>query len=286
MSSQAPEVDRRRDAVMTRVRSQDGTEIAYWTTGDGPPLLLVHGTTGVHERFAPLVPYLEPHATVHAMDRRGRGASGDAPNYALEREYEDVAAVIDAIAESSGAAVDVYGHSYGGECAFGAALITPNIRSLVLYEGWPPVSPEKVDLPREVEERLEALVAAGDREAALEVFMRDVAKVSDEDIHAIRAQPTWPARIGTVHTITREIRAFFADTWDPAQATKVSVPVLVLTGADSPDEVRDDPETVAGALPDARLVVIEGQQHLADVLVPEIFAEHLLAFLRQLPRIG
>jgi pimeloyl-ACP methyl ester carboxylesterase len=269
-----------REATTTRVASGDGTEIGYWTTGAGPPLLLVHGTAGVHDRFAPLLPYLEPYFTVHAMDRRGRGASGDGPVYALEREQEDVAAVVDAIAEAAGASVDVYGHSYGGECAFGAALRTANIRRLVLYEGWPPATPEKVVFPREVEERLDALVAAGRNEAALETFMRDIVSVSEEDIATIRAQPSWPARVAAAPTITREIRAFLADRFDPARAASIAVPVLILAGADSPVEIKDDPEAVAAALPDARLVVIEGQQHLADVLVPEVFAQHLLTFLR------
>ena len=214
----------RRESTATRVVSRDGTEIAYWTSGDGPPLLLVHGTGGVHERFAPLLPYLEPHATVHVMDRRGRGASDDAPVYALEREHEDVAAVVDAIAAASGSAVDVYGHSYGGECAFGAALLTANIRRLVLYEGWPPVTPEKVYFPRDVEEGLDRLVADGDRDAALEFFMREVAEVSDAEIRAIRAQPSWPMRVGAVHTISREIRAFYADGFDPEQARRISMP--------------------------------------------------------------
>ncbi len=269
------------ESALTRVVSRDGTEIAYWTSGDGPPLVLVHGTAGVHERFAPLLPYLEPHATLHVMDRRGRGASGDAPDYDLAREFEDVAAVVDAIAKASGSAVDVYGHSYGGNCAFGAALLTRNVRRLVLYEGWPPVTPELLAFPPEVEERLEALVAAGDREAALETFMREGVKVSEDEIGAIRAQPTWPARVAAVHTITREIRAFFDHTFDPEQAAKIAVPVLVLTGAESPDEIKDDPEAVAAALPDARIAVLEGQQHLADVLAPEHFAEHVLAFLRE-----
>lgn len=263
-----------------RVVSRDGTEIAYRRSGAGPPLLLVHGTAGVRERFAPLLPYLEPHATVHVIDRRGRGASGDALDYDLAREFEDVAAVVDAIAEASGSAVDVYGHSYGGNCAFGAALLTPNIRRLVLYEGWPPVKPELLDFPPEVEERLDALVEAGDREAALETFMRDVVKVPEEEIAHFKTQPIWQARAAAVHTITREIRAFSDHIFDPAEAARITVPVLVLTGADSPGEIKDDPETVAAALPDARLAVLEGQQHLADVLAPEVFAEHLLAFLR------
>jgi pimeloyl-ACP methyl ester carboxylesterase len=281
MSTQIEAVSRA--ATMPQVVSRDGTKIAYWTSGDGPPLLIVHGTSGSHERFAPLLPFLEPHATVHAMDRRGRGGSGDAPEYDLQREFEDVAAAVDAIAAASGAKVDVYGHSYGGECAFGAALLTSNIRSLVLYEGWPPVMPEKLKFPIGVEERLDALVTSGDREAALELFWREVVKVSEEDIRVIRAQPTWPSRVATVHTITREFRAFFKDAFDPERAARITVPVLLLAGTDTPEELRDDPETVAAALPDARIAVLEGQQHIADVLAPELFAEPVLEFLRRRP---
>ena len=77
-----------------RVRSLDGTEIAYWTSGEGPPLLLVHGTPADHTRWRPLLPYLEPHFTVHVMDACGRGQSGDGPEYDIAREYEDVTAVV------------------------------------------------------------------------------------------------------------------------------------------------------------------------------------------------
>lgn len=268
---------------MARVVSGDGTEIAYYTSGDGPPLLLVHGTSAVHARFDPLLPYLEPHATVHVMERRGRGASGDAREYALERELEDVAALVDAIAEASGSKVDVYGHSYGGECAFGAALLTDDIRSLVLYEGWPPVRPGKLKVPPEVADQLDAHVASGDREAALELFWRKVVKMAEQDLQALRAQPAWPARVATVHTITRELRAFSDDVFDPQQAARITVPVLLLAGTDTPEELRDDPETVAHALPDARIAMLEGQQHVADVLAPEDFAGKVLAFLRERP---
>jgi pimeloyl-ACP methyl ester carboxylesterase len=215
------------------------------------------------------------------MDRRGRGASGDGEDYDLAREIEDVVAVVDSIAGAAGAKVDVYGHSFGGNCAFGAALSTSSIGRLVLYEGWPRVRPEKLVFPREVEERLDGLVRAGEREAALETFMREVVDVPEDDLDAIRGQATWPARVATAHTITRELRAFLEDGFDPAQAARIAVPVLLLTGEDSPEEVRDDPEAVAAALPDARIVVIEGQQHLADVLAPDLFARHMLAFLRE-----
>ena len=120
------------EATVTRALSRDDTAIAYWTTGEGPPLVLVHGAVADHRRWRPLLPYLEPHATVHALDRRGRGASGDAPGYELAREFEDVAAVVDAVAAASGSPVDVYGHSFGGLCAYGAATLTAMVGRLVL----------------------------------------------------------------------------------------------------------------------------------------------------------
>jgi pimeloyl-ACP methyl ester carboxylesterase len=135
------------EATARRVASRDGTEIAYWTTGEGPPLVLVHGAVADHNRWRPLLPFLEPHATVHAMDRRGRGASGDGPAYELAREFEDVAAVVDAVAEASGSAVDLYAHSFGGLCAFGGAALTASLGRLALYEGWPPVDPGAHRLP-------------------------------------------------------------------------------------------------------------------------------------------
>lgn len=116
------------ELAVTRVVSHDGAEIAYWTSGEGPPLVLVHGASSNHTTWDPLLPYLQPHATVHTLDRRGRGASGDGPDYDIAREFEDVAAVVDAVAATFGSAVGVFGHSYGGHCAFGAASLTSNIR--------------------------------------------------------------------------------------------------------------------------------------------------------------
>jgi pimeloyl-ACP methyl ester carboxylesterase len=268
------------EATATRVVSRDGTEIGYWTSGEGPPLVLVHGTTADHTRWRPLLPYLEPHATVHAIDRRGRGASGDAPDYDVTREFEDVAAVVDAVAEASGSAVDVLGHSYGGLCAFGGAALTSNIGRLVLYEGWPSPNPDLLALPPGVEERLDVLLAEGNREAALETFFREVVKMPEEEFVVYRALPAWQARIAAAHTITRESRAEQAALFDPEQATKITVPTLLLAGGDSPDFLKAGIDTVAAALPDAHIVVLDGQQHIAIDLIPEAFADHVVAFLR------
>ena len=107
------------------VASADGTPLAVWRSGAGPPLVLVHGATADHSRWAPALPALEEHFTVLAMDRRGRGRSGDADDYALERETEDVVAVV----ESAGEEVNLLGHSHGGVCAIEAALLTDALRS-------------------------------------------------------------------------------------------------------------------------------------------------------------
>ena len=268
-----------KDSSMLRVRSPDGTEIASWQTGSGPPLVLVHGTPADHTRWRPLLPYLEPHFTVHAVDRRGRGASTDSPDYALEREFEDVAAVVDAVAASTGSAVSVYGHSHGGFVAFGAATVTSNIDKLVLYEGWPVPDPQALALPADLEDRMDVLLAAGDRDAVVEVFFRGMEDLSDEDMAAFRAAPSWAGRVAAAHTITREVRGEATAPLDEDLARRITVPVLLVTGDNSADPAKPYAEVVAGALPNARVLVLDGHEHVADVLDPEFFASCVLPFL-------
>jgi pimeloyl-ACP methyl ester carboxylesterase len=263
---------------MKTTLSADGTPIAFHQSGSGPPLVLVHGSLGDHTRWNALRPYLEPHVTVYAMDRRGRNASGDNPNYALEREFEDVAAVIDTVADISGSNVDVYCSSFGGLCTFGAATLTSSIRKLALYEGWPPVNPDALADPPALIDRMYALLEEGKREEALETAYLEVVRLTQEELDALRAQSSWPQRVAAAHTIPREMQAFAETTFDPEQAAKITVPTLLLVGSESPDW-KPEAETVAAALPEARITVLEGQAHIADLLAPEIVAEPLLAFL-------
>ena len=265
--------------IKASVASRDDTEIAYWTSGDGPPIVLVHGTPADHTRWRPLLPYLERQVTVHAIDRRGRGASGDAPNYCLQREYEDVAAVVDAVAAASGERVDLYGHSHGGIVAFGAATLTANIRKLVLYEGWPVPDPSIYALPADVVRRMDKLLADGDRDGVVEALFRSVEEMSDEDMGALRSAPSWPGRVAAAHTVTREISGETQARLEAAQAAKISVPVLLITGEESSDPAKREVGAVAAALPDAQLLVLAEQQHIADILDPATFAKHLLGFL-------
>ena len=268
----------RSESTLTRTLSRDGTEIGAWTTGEGPPLVLVHGGPADHTRWRPLLPYLEPHFTVHAMDRRGRGASGEGPSYDIAREYEDVAALIDAVADISGSKVDVYGHSVGSFIAFGAAPLTSNIRRLALYEGWPRTNPQGVPYSEELVERLNVLLERGENEALLETFFREAELFPDEEIKALKSLPSWPGRVAAAHTFLREDRAHFNTALDPEYAAKITVPTLLVTGEDSPESLKADIDVVATALPDARILVLEGQQHVADILVPDVVAGQLIAF--------
>src|SRR5918994_2127863 len=152
------------------VFSKDGTTIAYWQSGEGPPLVLVHGTTADHGRWTPVMPAFERRFTVCAIDRRGRGGSGDPDDYTIGREFEDVAAVVDSLGEPA----FLLGHSYGALCALEAALLTRNVRKLVLYEPPMDVTGDGIT-PPEVLDRLEAMLEAGGRDGGGANMLRGVA---------------------------------------------------------------------------------------------------------------
>ena len=254
-----------------KVVSKDGTPIAAWRSGEGPPLVLVHGAAADHSRWAPVLPALEKRFTVLAVDRRGRGQSGDADEYAIEREYEDVAAVV----ESAGEAVNVLGHSYGGICALESALLTDRIRKLVLYE--PPMG--FLASPPEVVHRLEALLEEGKRDELVAFFMREVAGLPADQVELLRSLPAWEARLAVAHTIPREERASREYDFEPDRFREVDVPALFLRGGDSPPPFEAAGEALRDALPDCRVVVMPGQRHAAMDTGTELFTAEVLSFL-------
>ena len=257
--------------------SRDGTEIGYFTSGDGPPLVLVHGALGDHTRWDILGPHLEPHVTIHAMDRRGRGASGDSTDYDMSREVEDVTAVVDAVAAISGTAVDVLGSSAGASFAVAAATQTTNIRRLVLFE--PPDRQVLELLPTELLDQLDALLAADDREGLLRLAYRTLVGLSDEEIDKLRAQPAWPNRLAAAHTVPRELRSPPERMFDERQVASVAVPALVLLGAATPPPFQASARAFVDTLPDARIAVLDGQGHAAEMFAPEIVAQRVISFL-------
>jgi pimeloyl-ACP methyl ester carboxylesterase len=260
---------------MNTVRSFDGTPIAYEQTGAGRPLVLIHGATADRSRWLPVLPALSESYAVYTVDRRGRGGSGDGEPYSIEREFEDIAALVDSLDEPA----HLLGHSFGALCALNAALLTRNLRSLILYEPPPPGLPT---LPAAITGRLQALLDAGDRDGLVAAFMLEVAKVPAEQLAVMRAAPSWAGRVAAAHTILREGRAIESlPPFDAARYRGIAAPVLLLLGGDSPALYRDSIEAIHSALPDSRLVILPGQQHIAINTAPDLFAREVLTFLRE-----
>lgn len=256
---------------MITITSRDGTQIGYERSGSGTPLLLVHGTTSDHLRWAPVIPALSQRFTVYAMDRRGRGLSGDAEEYALQREVQDILTVM----ESIGGKVDLVGHSFGAFCALTVARQSSAIRRLALYE---PPPPGVAVLPDGLIDQTEALLAAGDRAGALSTFL-EVA-IGPEALAELRGSPLWPQRIAAAHTIVRELRALeAAPPLAPPDLAKVAIPTLLLLGGASPGLYRTTIEALHAALPHSQVVIMPEQQHLAMHTAPGLFAREVLAFL-------
>jgi pimeloyl-ACP methyl ester carboxylesterase len=260
---------------MQMIRSTDGTAIAVLREGAGPPLVLVHGTTADHTRWSWLMPELTRHFTVLAMDRRGRGQSGDSANYSLDLEYDDVAAVTAA----AGPGAMLLGHSYGALLALEAALRVSNLHRLVLYEPAFPVDGQPV-YPPGTAERFQALLDKGDRDTLLTVFLRELAGMADDDIAALRAQDFWDRRKTLAHTIAREL----ADgdyVFDPARFAGMTVPTLLLVGENSPPMLTAPSARLAATLPAGRVVVLPGQGHVAMTTSPELFLRAVVSFLTE-----
>ena len=258
------------------VTSKDGTPIAYWRSGQGPPLALVHGTAADHGRWATILPTFEQRFTVYAVDRRGRGGSSDSNDYAIEREFEDVAAVVDSVGEPA----NLLGHSYGALCALEAALLTQNVRKLVLYDPGIEVGGQEI-YPHEVIERLEALLRKGDRDGVVTTTMREVAGLPPETVEYMRSQPAWQARVAAAHTIPRELRAVKAYRLDPERFGDLGMPTLLLSGGDSPAALRKAGAAVDETLPDSRIVVMAGHGHAAMDTATELFTTEVLRFLEK-----
>lgn len=258
------------------VRSDDGTSLAVWVEGEGPAVVLVHGSVSDHTTLTPFITELAEDLTTFALDRRGFGASGDAPGYAIERDFEDVARVVDAVAERTGGPVALFGHSYGAGCAMGAAALTENVHHLVLYEPglglqYPPGSIEAV----------EEAVAAGDPDRAVVRIFVDILEMTDEEVDALRASttPSWPTRIAAAPTLPRECRVEERWVYEPGRFDSITAPTLLLAGSDSPADLARATRAAAEAIPGAQIRVLDGHAHMAHktdpAMVASILREHL-----------
>lgn len=260
------------------VTSPDGTRIAIFTAGDGPPLVLIHGASADHTTFRTVGPRLAEGFTIHAIDRRGRGASGDTEPYIIEREFEDVAAVATTLARETGGPVDIFGHSYGGRCALGAALRTDDIRRVISYEGAPTPAGERYG-DRDVLDELGRLADAGDHDTLLATFMTRVVGMGADDLAAYKNDPIWPIRAAAATTIVRELGAEATDAGNLDTLGAVRQPVLQLLGGGSLPPFASATRALDARLVDGRVVVIPGARHAAHHTHPVDVVRAVHSFL-------
>jgi pimeloyl-ACP methyl ester carboxylesterase len=265
------------------VVSRDGTPIAVFSSGDGPPLILVHGTTADHTTWRATGPELARDHLVHEIDRRGRGAAGDGVDagagYSIELEYDDLAAVADAVAAETGQPVDVVGHSYGGRVGLGASLRTASIGRLVVYEGAPSPSGGEGYRPSGVEDQIAALIDAGELDEATQTFFREIVRMPEAELDAYRANPVWPVRVAAIPTSLREIQAEGSPAASLDALGGVAIPVLQVLGGASANPFHEATAALNERLANGRVVVIPGARHAAHHTHVAAFTSAIREFL-------
>jgi pimeloyl-ACP methyl ester carboxylesterase len=253
---------------MEQVTSKDGTTIAFDRLGEGPAVILVSGGSVDRSSLAALADLLAQRFTVFNYDRRGRGPSGDTPPYAVEREVED----IDAVVEAAGGSAYLFGSSSGAALALEAARQLPNrITKLALWE--PPYIPEGFPRPpADTAQTFSDLVAAGKRGDAAEYFMAKVVGMPPEFVAQARSAPWWPAQEALAHTLAYDATIMGDYSLPTERAAQVTIPTLVLDGGASFPFLHPTAQALAAALPNGRQRTLEGQSHdvAAEVLAPAL----------------
>ena len=253
------------------VTSADGTSIGFDRSGAGPAVILVHGafTGRAHPILSEVAAILARWFTVFDYDRRGRGDSGDTQPYAVQREVEDLAALV----EMAGGSAMAFGGSSGAGLVLRAAVQNPAITKLAVWEPPYHVDESAPRLAPDFAARLDAMIRKGRRADAVELFMVEAAAVPVEAVAAMRREPSWPATEAVAHTLSYE-----AAIMGPGNALPVGLlasitqPVLVLTGGSSPAWMTKAGQAVAGSIPGAVHRVLDGQTHNVSpaALVPEL----------------
>jgi pimeloyl-ACP methyl ester carboxylesterase len=251
--------DRKERIVMDTVTSRDGTTLAYDRLGDGPPVVLVSGGSVDRTSNAGLAEQLADTHRVYNYDRRGRGDSGDTPPYAIEREVEDIAAVL----EVAGGSVHLYGSSSGGGLAMHAAAAGLPVRRLALWE--PPYNVNgRPDLPADTASVYRELVEAGRRGDAAEYFMARVVGMPPEFVAQARQAPWWAQQEAIAHTLAYDATIMGDYTLPVDIAKAITVPTLIVVGGASFGFMRETADALAELIPNAQVVAVEGQAHNVD----------------------
>jgi pimeloyl-ACP methyl ester carboxylesterase len=239
--------------------------------GNGPPLVLVPGAFSDHRsNWAYVRPLLEPHFTVFAVARRGRGRTDATSGHSLEDECGDVAELLRRI----GAPAALLGHSYGALVALGAALQVPDlVRRLVLYEApWPHLLDDTALAP------LEALAQAGDWDGFSQTFFADILAVPRDVLDELRASPDWAAIVADAPASFGDLRALASQRFDPERFAALTMPVLLQTGTESPPDFYVT-DALAAVLADSTIGPLEGQAHEGMTTAPEQYADAVRRFV-------
>jgi pimeloyl-ACP methyl ester carboxylesterase len=266
-----------KELKMSKVTSKDGTQIAYDKKGSGPALILVDGAL-CYRSFGPMTKLSEllvPHFSVITYDRRGRGESTNSKPYSIEREVED----IDALIKTAGGSAYVFGTSSGACLAMEATVKLGNkVKMLAMYE--PPYN--SIESARrnfeEYQNQLNNTLAAGNRGAAIGLFMQLVGTPAAQ-VEGMKQAPVWPMFEAVAPTLAYDAAVMGRDGSIPIErAAKVTVPTLVMDGGASLEFMpfmRETAISLAKTIPNAQHRVLEGQRHDVNV---EVLAPVLVEF--------
>ena len=265
-------LNRAKENPVRTVTSADGTAIAFDEFGGGPPLIMVGAAFNTRSTTEPLAVALQDRFTIFNYDRRGRGDSGDTPPYLVEREIED----IDALITSAGGSSAVFGYSSGATLALRAAASGSAISKLALYE--PPflVDDSRPPLPPDLPQQLAELISTGRRGDAVELYQTKAVGIPEDVVKQMRQAPFRPALEAIAHTLVYDA-TIVGDLTLPTQLIAgITTPALVITGEHSPPLLRNAARAVAETLPSGELSTLAGQTH--DIS-PDATAAVLAAFL-------
>ncbi|MFD7744896.1 alpha/beta fold hydrolase [Streptomyces sp. NPDC059698] len=261
--------------------SADGTTIAFDKSGEGPAVILVASALADRSDAKRLAALLAEHFTVVNYDRRGRGASADGSAYAVEREIEDIAALIDQV----GGSASLFGSSSGAVLALRAAAAGLKVNKLAVYEPPFSVAPDGFGPPAGFAGQIDALLAEDRRSDAVKAFMVKAQGMPSFMVGAMRLMPgVWSNLKGLANTLPYDI-AVMGDTQQgkplPAEPwSAASAPTLVLTGSKSPEGFQRAAKELTGVLPDASHRTLNGLNHGAVAMAPKKLAPELIEFLR------
>jgi pimeloyl-ACP methyl ester carboxylesterase len=256
--------------------SADGTPVAYWREGSGPPLLLVHGGVCDHHAWYFVAPLLARRFSVYTFDRRGRGHSGDTPPYSVVGELDDIDAMLDAIAEPA----HLLGHSAGGILALKAAQRRNDLLSLTLYEPAFVVDGARRRPGPEVLEKMHSLLAAGDPDEVIRIAIRETLGLPEHEIAAMSQGPGWEHLRAVAHTVAYDWM-LWTERLDEAKLAAMRTRTLLLMGSESPLWLQLGTKAAADAIPRAKLEVLAGQEHSATITAPEMFAQAVIRFVEE-----